>query len=357
MTQKLFKKDSSGKIRYLLFSVIGDTILQSSGVLGTPNEVTHQKRATPKNVGKANETTGAQQALNEVQSSIKEKLTEGYFLTQEEAETTEVILPMLAKSYKDEKKKIDWDNCYAQPKLDGMRCLAFINNGEVRLMSRDGKEIHNMEHIKNLFRNTQGNLILDGELYNKDLGSFQNQMKAIKKYTKGLSEQIYFNVYDCLTEGSFKDRFFRLMKISVIINSSYLKLVHTFKIDSEEVLKKFHIRNISEGYEGTIVRWGDESYKVNGRSSNLLKYKDFQDIALTIIDIVPADQRPEWGKPIFELNGKQFSAGMKYSHEDRIDFLKNRKDYIGKTAEVRFFEYTDDGIPRFPVMYGIRLDC
>ena len=47
---------------------------------------------------------------------------------------------------------------------------------------------------------------------------------------------------------------------------------------------------------------------------------------------------------------------MKYSHEEREDFLTNKKKYIGKPAEIRFFEYTDAGIPRFPVMVGIRLD-
>lgn len=356
MTQKLYKKDSSGKIRYLLFSVIGDTILQSSGVLGTPNEVTHQKRATPKNVGKANETTGAQQALSEVQSSIKDKLTEGYFLTQEEAETIEVILPMLAKEYSKECKKIDWDNCYGQPKLDGMRCLAFINNGAVRLMSRDGKEIQHMEHIKALFENLTGVFILDGELYNKDLGGFQSQMKAIKKYS-AKSEEINYNVYDMILPKEFRVRWIHLRNVVGEINHPNLQLVQTYTLETEEDLKKFHAQNISEGYEGTIVRWGDEPYKNNGRSSNLLKYKDFIDEVFTIKDIIPSKQRPEWGQPIFELNGKQFSAGMKYSHEDRIDFLKNKEEYIGKTAEVRFFEYSEEYIPRHPIMHGIRLDC
>jgi ATP-dependent DNA ligase len=262
---------------------------------------------------------------------------------------------MLAKDFHKESKKIDWNNCYAQPKLDGMRCLAFINNGEVRLMSRDGKEIHNMDHIKELFKNLTGVFILDGELYNKDLGGFQSQMKAIKKYS-AKSEQINYNVYDMILPKEFRVRWFHLRDVVAKVNHPNLKLVDTYTLHSEKQLKELHSSNITEGYEGSIVRWGDEPYKVNGRSSNLLKYKDFQDIALPIIDIVPADQRPEWGKPIFELNGKQFSAGMKYSHEDRIDFLKNRKDYIGKTAEVRFFEYTDGGLPRFPIMWGIRLD-
>jgi len=69
-----------------------------------------------------------------------------------------------------------------------------------------------------------------------------------------------------------------------------------------------------------------------------------------------SEKRPEQGKPIFEKDGIQFSAGMKYSHSEREEFLTNKNDYIGLTAEVRFFEWTDEKLPRFPVMVGIRND-
>lgn len=135
-----------------------------------------------------------------------------------------------------------------------------------------------------------------------------------------------------------------------------IKLVETIKLDNVKDLKIYHSKFVAEGFEGSIVRVGSGKYKINGRSENLLKYKDFQDIALKIKDIIPAEQRPNWGKPIFELKGKQFGAGTKMSHEDREDLLINKDKYIGKTAELRFFEYSDDGVPRFPVMVGIRLD-
>ena len=44
------------------------------------------------------------------------------------------------------------------------------------------------------------------------------------------------------------------------------------------------------------------------------------------------------------------------SHEERRELLVNKEDYIGKTAEIRYFEETDGGLPRFPVYVGIRLD-
>ena len=117
-------------------------------------------------------------------------------------------------------------------------------------------------------------------------------------------------------------------------------------------MKKFHSQAVSDGYEGSMVRWGDDVYKVNGRSSYLLKYKDFLDTTATIINIIPAEQRPEWGVPVFD----GFKAGVKLSHEERVELLQNKDEYIGKTAELRYFELTDDGKPRFGVMVGIRLD-
>jgi hypothetical protein len=47
---------------------------------------------------------------------------------------------------------------------------------------------------------------------------------------------------------------------------------------------------------------------------------------------------------------------MKFSHFERKMILEMKHEYIGQMAEVRFFEYTDGGIPRFPVCVGFRLD-
>ena len=105
-----------------------------------------------------------------------------------------------------------------------------------------------------------------------------------------------------------------------------------------------------------MIRWGNEGYKVNGRSSNLLKYKDFIDIAAKVIDVVPSDKNPEQGVVHCEYKGNTFGCGMKFSHAEREEILTNKKKYIGKTAEIRFFEFTDQGLPRFPVCVGFRLD-
>jgi DNA ligase-1 len=296
-------------------------------------------------------------------STYEGKLTEGYFKTRGEAETEEVILPMLAKSYDDESKKIDWKNAFVQPKLDGQRCLAIIKDGKVTLKSRDGKVIENMKHIiDSIESNCSGDMVLDGELYAHGK-SFQDNMRLIKKYRPGETETVQYHIYDVISGISFGGRREYLKSLN-LHDWTAIEEVETFVINSHNELKRAHEINIEKGYEGSIVRWGDEGYKMNGRSSNLLKFKDFQDITATIINIEPAEQRPEWGVPVLKYSQQKmsgvseftFRAGMKYSHEERKEFLKNKKNYIGKTAEVRFFEYSEDGIPRFPVMVGIRLD-
>ena len=135
-----------------------------------------------------------------------------------------------------------------------------------------------------------------------------------------------------------------------------IKLVFTKKINNKKELQEYHQKFLSEGYEGSIIRWGNEGYKPNGRSSNLLKYKDFSDMDCKIINITPNEANPLHGTPHFELNGKSFKAGVKMSHSDREDLLTNKADYIGKVANIRYFELTDDEIPRFPVMIGIHED-
>ena len=352
---ELFKKDTSGKIRYLQTWTDGNVLHQVTGVVGTENPVPHSKICTPKNVGRSNETSGAQQAILEMESLVAEKLKGGYFYTAVEAEAGDIVLPMLAKDFKKEVKKINWDNAYAQPKLDGMRSL-----GSTKLTSREGTDIVTVPHLLEVLSQLPlpEGVYLDGELYSHGV-SFQENMRLTKKYRPGLSEVIHYHVYDLITAGNFKKRYDELcafIEAHQHIHKGLIEIVPTIKVTNEAELKKVHAEFVAKGYEGTMVRWGEAEYKKNGRSSNLLKNKDFLDLACTIQDFEPAKDRPTWGVPVFTYKGQQFRAGMKYSHAEREEFLKNKEKYIGQVAELRFFEWTEDGIPRFPVMVGIRLD-
>ena len=348
----LYKKDSTGKIRYIKIWTDGADLVSESGVLDTDNPKEDRKTCKEKNIGKSNATIGEQQAKLEMKSKIAEKLKEDYFEKLEDAKNGQVILPMLAKTYKDHKHKIDWSTAFVQPKLDGMRALAVCKNGKVELISRVGGKIETVPHIIEALESFNlKDVILDGELYCHGIG-FQNNMKLIKKYRPGETEKIQYWMYDVVSEDKFMTR---RRTLELLIHPSLVN-VETNLLRGEEYISKFHRANLNNTYEGSIIRWGNVGYKINGRSENLLKYKDFQDIALPIIDITENDANPKHGTPWFELKGKKFKTGVKLSHEEREDLLTNKNNYLNKTAEVRYFELSEEGIPRFGVMVGIRLD-
>jgi DNA ligase 1 len=379
---KLYKKDSKGGIRGLEIYGEGDEIVQISGRIDG-KQVENRSKCVAKNLGKSNETSPEQQALLEAESRITKKLDQGYFLTLDEVESEVVMLPMLAKDYKKESRKIDWGNCFVQPKLDGMRCLVFIKKGKVTFMSRSGKEITTLDHIKEDLRGLN-DMVLDGEMYAHG-ESFQTNMKKIKKYRKGETEEVKFHVYDKIDTLGFINRYEELVNLFKEHKFKHIELTPTYVLkDGDKSLKTYHEGFMSEGYEGSIIRWGDEGYKLNGRSSNLLKYKDFIDEVYKVVDIIPSEKRPDHGVVSVQLNKKKyynvspsgttsnlsdvpfdgydvydyptFECGMKFSHEEREEILRNKDTYIGMMGEVRFPEVSEFGIPRFPVCYGFRLD-
>lgn len=380
MNKRVYKLDSKGKVRFLEIITEGHQIIQNSGVLGSENIVNHIRDCKAKNVGKSNETSPSEQAILEAESKLKAKLEEGYYETIEECKLEVLILPMLAKNFKDHESKIEYP-CYVQPKLDGMRSLKEDTN----MISRKNKTIENMFHITGEMNDI--GLILDGELYAHGL-SFQENMKLIKKYREGETEKVKYHIYDVVKPDlSFGERYQILIDLIDKYEPSNIELVPTYKINNKEELKKYHSQFIGEGYEGTIVRWGEAGYKIDKRSENLLKYKDFIDIPATIIDVIPSEKRPTHGKFVCRLNEKkwihksstgtviklydeeveitsgtieydypEFGCGLRFTFEEREDTLANKENYIGQTAEIRFFEYTDSNLPRFPVCVGLRLD-
>jgi ATP-dependent DNA ligase len=350
--KSIYKKDTKGKVRILTVSTNESTLIQESGLVDGAL-VKHESVCKGKNIGRSNESTPEQQAQLEAASKIETKMSSGYFYTKEEAETTEVILPMLAKDYNKEKKKITFP-CYVQPKLDGMRALG-KNGGPI--MSRKGKLIDTMSHIQKSLDSLLIIDMLDGELYAHGK-TFQENMRIIKKYRKGETENVKYHVYDMVYPNTnFSDRYALLKSIIEDELSLNIELVPTYKVNNEEDIKIYHSQFLAEGYEGTMIRWGEDGYKVNGRSSNLLKYKDFIDEVYEVVDIVPSTKNPEQGVVHCKLpDGRTFGCGMRFSHKEREEILINKEDYIGEMSETRFFEFSDDGIPRFPVCVGFRLD-
>jgi len=247
MIKKIYKKDSTGNIRYLSISTEENIIIQESGIVGTISPIFNRSSCEAKNISKANATTAIEQAILEANSKIAEKMRLGYFETFIEAKEKggkDFLLPMLAKDFKKELKKVTYP-CYVQPKLDGMRSLGTEDDG---FMSRTGKVIDTLGHI--VLANLN-DAVLDGELYAHGI-SFQENMKLIKKYRAGETEQVKYHVYDIVMDAPFIQRYEKISEL--IADNPNIELVPTH-IANNELEVAFFMLNLY--LKGMRVLWSD----------------------------------------------------------------------------------------------------
>ena len=93
---------------------------------------------TPKNVGRANETTAEQQAELEAISKWEKQVRLGYVENMEDCEQGVDLLPMLVHDYLKRGKALKLP-CWILRKLDGLRLLVVFQNGEPKFISRGNK--------------------------------------------------------------------------------------------------------------------------------------------------------------------------------------------------------------------------
>ena len=266
-----------------------------------------------------------------------------------------MIKPMLA--YKVDKKPVDWsEKVYIQPKLDGVRCVIYVNDKEeIVCFSRTGKEFHNLEHIKESHREfffddyANVDIVLDGELYNHDLrDDFEKIISLVRKQKPTESDKleakklVQFHCYDYIDQ--MHDYSTRMNQLVTSDMYSYcVKYVETSRVRSKDAAQLRHQYNLNNGYEGSILRL-DGPYQCK-RSYNLQKFKDFHDTEATIVGYEEGKGKREGtiGKFLMQDDdGNKFGCppGKGYNYKDLADILNNIHDYIGKRATFTYFERT-----------------
>lgn len=341
--------------------VWADVVTQHGQVDGKIQTATVQVRAG-KNLGKANATTPFEQACAEAESKWKKQLDKGY--SEQRGGNTEKIelLPMLAHKYEDKKHKVQFP-VNVQPKLDGIRALAIRKGDSITLLSRQGKEHKHLDHIKEaLLKRMRDGDIWDGELYIHGV-----PMQTIASYVKREQPdtlRVQYHVYDCVSDERFSRRFGSINLDPDVQEATDpgrigpVQLVDTYYAYGPGDIETVHDRFVSEGYEGIMLRWGDEPYKRGYRSEHLLKVKAFQDAEFEIVDVVPGvGKESDKGTFVCKTDkGAIFNCRPKGRDEKRAEYLANKSEYIGKPLTVRFFEWTasDQPVPRFPVGVCVR---
>lgn len=359
ITRKQILVAKSGTPRYI----------QEHGLVDGKLQTTFTTIKAGKNIGRANATSVWDQCCVEAQSLWNKKKDRGGYSEKIAVPVKDTIRPMLAKSYNVAGKdlsilkdggKIKFP-CYAQPKLDGIRCIAVVqNDGSVRLFSRQEKEWHILTHIQQAVQDLglPPGTILDGELYVHG-EEFQTLTSAIKRDKPSKdTPNIQYYVYDVVSNNGYELRHKFLE--SYLTNDGIVRLTHTLTVNSHAEVEKLHSRKTKQGYEGIMLRNKTGAYKCGGRSSDLQKVKKFMDAEFEIVDayenkgkmvnqctfvcITKLDAgfgvKPEGSEAIREQYWTDWKAGK----------LK------GKMLTVRFFAWTTSKcpVPRFPVGISIR---
>jgi DNA ligase-1 len=254
-----------------------------------------------------------------------------------------------------------------QPKLDGVRCLAFWKEDSVVLQSRGNKIYHVpeiSESLSTLLKDKlKEGLILDGEIYGHGM-TFEEVVSAVKANPKKREEKrawidkLALHVYDVVCDKGWLLRKLILTELQDSIKANpRLEFVDNTAVGSEELVKATTADYIASGYEGGIIRiHGLEGYEVGHRSKNLLKVKAFTDSEYRITGYCSGVGRAK-DCVIYECvteDGKPFRVVPKGSLEKRKEWYTNAHLSIGEYLKVKYFELTGDGIPRFPVGVGIR---
>jgi ATP-dependent DNA ligase len=407
--ETLYKRSKTGAVQYYTIKVergVKDsdpaTIVKETGQLGTDKPLIHREVISEgKNIGRANETTTLGQARNQAKSDWTKKKDGGYktlsdlgieeikvnsslsayavkvsndnklvtlykalelALPEFNTDALGNVKPMLAKECKPNCSNVKFP-AYAQPKLDGVRCLILVTVREIgigcsiKFISRTGKEYTTLNHIADniataVIENKLDSFILDGEIYHHDI-EFEEIIEAVKK-TNDNTKDLKFVVYDLVTEGNVKDRYSKLGNICFKINSKHIEMIDTTVIDNAEEIQQNHDDYVEQGYEGLMIRNMDGIYGQGQRSSDLLKFKVFKTDEFEFDRFVLGQRGIMDMKAMCKTaEGKEFGAKMKGSLKHKT-MLYNAGHKAGEQMTVKYSNMTKYDIPRFPVGLAFR---
>jgi len=349
---RLYGYDSKGKVKVWYVTTLEDTIRVHYGLL-EGKITTKDTKALPKNVGRSNETTGAEQATLESVSKWNKQKDKNYH--EDISNCVQLENPMLAHDYRKHGHRIEFP-CYAQPKLDGVRC--FITKCPQRgiiFKSRGNKEYPVIKDIVRLLNPVfvlRPDIILDGELYIHG-ESLQNIVSAVKKH-KDLTAKVEFHLFDLyrrdIPDLTWQERDWMLQGIhsSHGLQGSKVKLVESTLIVGSPHVSVAHKVYTNEGYEGVMLRNQSGVYALNSRSADLQKYKEFLDSEFLCTGV----KLDKDGHGVLQFEG--FDAAWKGTHESRRLIADNPQEWIGKIITVQYQGLTDDWLPQFPVAVAIR---
>jgi len=245
-------------MRYWSIDAIHEGILISYGIIDGATQ-TKFEEVTKGKVGRTIE----EQIESRINSRINKKLDLGFCRTMEEAEkpkTNQLNLPrpMLAHRY-DKVKQVDLVRSRCQMKLNGHRCLVTKVGGELLAYSRNGKIINSISHILDSLKDLPEDVTLDGELYIH--GMPLQELGSLIRRTQAGSTELEYHVYDTISDEPFNQRMIEVIDLLIPVKNDKIVIVPTASTCLIPNITEYLSEVIDDGYEGLIIRQGNENLR------------------------------------------------------------------------------------------------
>jgi DNA ligase-1 len=231
-------------------------------------------------------------------------------------------------------------------KLDGVRAYW------------DGKQfwsrLGNLFHAPDWFTKGLPDVPLDGELW-LDRKKFQRTVSIVRRQDKSDHwKEVRYVVFDApKLEKGFEKRVDFIQEV-MQSNKPAFALAHEQQLcRGLEHLRGELAKLEALGAEGLMMRKAGSKYE-SGRSSTLLKVKNFFDAEAKVLRHVPGKGRHKGRLGALEVeleDGTRFSVGTGFSDAER-----GAPPAVGSFIIFRYQELSDGGVPRFPSYIGTRAE-
>ena len=268
----------------------------------------------------------------------------------------------VALAQKFDMKRIKSSEVFIEPKLDGIRCLAIVENREAKLFTRAGKLITNFNDTVGAELSKLNDGCYDGEIMSTDFTALMRQVH--RKESKDISE-VYFALFDYIPLKEWKAktphqqawRRYEILKWRIKDLNKYVTLVERERIKTDyNEIKRIHDVYVNRGYEGAMIKTIHDPYCF-GRDYSVMKFKSFFDADVPIIGLKEGTGKHQGklGSFLVDYKGVEVNVGSGLNDELR-EKLWGDPTIIGRIIEVRYQEETPDGSLRFPTFVCFRKD-
>ena len=264
------------------------------------------------------------------------------------------ISPMLLNEVKE---PFDDDDYIYELKLDGIRCVAYIEPKSVTLQNKRFKDLTDIyPELSDMCKCVKKRVILDGELVvltdgKPDFYALQKRSLMGDKFRISLAAKknpVQFVAYDILyfdgkdlTDKPLMERKAILSKaVTEGYNLSVSRWIEKNGVAFFELAKK-------ENLEGIVAKKKDGLYHIGKRTSEWIKIKVMQDEDLLVLGYQPDDD----GKVISDYAKKNMVNRPWFDKYKNVVWLKPQL-----VGTAHFMHETESGGMRQPVWKGLRED-